>query len=441
MLLASTRDEAEDLVDKYTGLSGTAHIARLARDIACLRYGWQPGATGERQRVFVFSGGLTSKVAKKYGLYKVLGDGSMKYQKDRTDHRHHALDAMVISYLRQWTRDKNKTEFFRFPKGIDADYFRLALSKVYPHYITRVKPAIAEQPKSRRDVNKKEFKNISKDPQERGQLYTNKSESGKGTSQHGYIFYKNAKGKVRAKTVHAFRSPYAAMKEVEKKSAEIIGMFYPGKSVFLPGETQVTGTKLGRVARLKFGAHQIVKLQKDTVIESVESREKQPADDNSASARYRIKRGELKKIKICNELLQRKPFDLNEFSVHKDLSLTGNYRLDDSARALANCEIVNTDTGEVETVKFSKLVQHLDKVGWGDALDENDVVAIDHIHKGYINEVTNDWKPRQNIPEGRYLIKGFRNSGNSMELVAQDGTVYRLQSNQLDRFAIDRSEN
>jgi len=144
LLLASTRDEAEELIDKYTGLSGTAHIARLARDITCLRFGWQPGAAGEEQRVFVFSGGLTSKVAKKYQLYRALGDGSLKYQKDRSDHRHHALDAMVTSYLRQWARDKSKTEFFKFPRGINVDYFREALSNVYPHYITRVKPAIAE---------------------------------------------------------------------------------------------------------------------------------------------------------------------------------------------------------------------------------------------------------------------------------------------------------
>jgi len=441
LLLASTRDEAEELVEKYTGLSGTAHIARLARDIACLRYGWQPGASGEEQRVFVFSGGLTSKVAKKYGLYEALGDGSMKYQKDRTDHRHHALDAMVISYLRQWTRDKNKTEFFRFPKGIDADYFRLALSKVYPHYITRVKPAIAEQPKSRRKMNKKEFKNLSKDPDERGQWYTNKSESGKGTAQHGYIFYKDAKGKVCAKTVHAFRSPYAAMKEVEKKSDEILGLLHPGKSVFLPGETQVTGTKLGGNARLKFGEYEIVRLQKDTVIRSVEPRLEQPEGDGSTSNRYRIARTKLAKIAVCNELMRGDSFDLNEFSVSREQNLTGNYRVDNSARDLANCVIVNTDTGEMTEAHLFKLVQHLDKAREDDALEKGDVIAIGSAHATYIREAKADDLPRQKLPSGHYLIKGFRNNGYSTELVAQDGTVYRLQSNQLDRFAIDRPES
>jgi len=440
LLLASTREEAEELVEKYTGLSGTAHIARLARDIACLRYGWQPGAVGEQQRVFVFSGGLTSKVAKKYGIYKALGDGSMKYQKDRSDHRHHALDAMVISYLRQWTRDKNKTEFFKFPPGIDVDYFREALSDVYPHYITRVKPAIAEQPKSRIDVNKKEFKNISKDPDERGQWYTNKSESGKGTSQHGYIFYKDDKGKVCAKTVHAFRSPYAAKKEVEKKSSEIIGLLHQGKSIFLPGETQVTGTKLGRNAWLKFGEYEIVKLQEKTVIRFVGSRHEQTEADSSVSNRYRIDRAKLEKVRICNELMLGKSFDLDEFIVHKELSLTGNYRVDNSTCDSANCVIVNTDTGEeITEVNFFKLVQHLDKIRRGDALEENNTVTIGNIHATYIKGVKADDLPRQNLPEGHYLIKGF--SGKKVQLVAQDGTVYRIQSNQLDRFIIDRLEN
>ena len=442
LLLASTREEAEEHVEKYTGLSGTAHIARLARDIACLRYGWQPGAADEQQRVFVFSGGLTSKVAKKYGLYKTLGDGSKKYQKDRTDHRHHALDAMVISYLRQWTRDTNKTEFFRFPKGIDADYFRHALSKVYPHYITRVKPAIAEQPKSRIEVNKKEFKNISKDPEERGQWYTNKSESGKGTSQHGYIFYKDDKGKVCAKTIHGFRSPYAARKEVEKKSSQIIGFLHQGKSIFLPSEKQVTGTKLGRNARLRYGEYKIIKLQKkETIISSVEPRFEQTKSDGSTSNRYRIPLAKLEKIKICNKLMLGELFDLYKFTVHKDLILTGNYQVDISKSNLANYVIASTKPSEpaeepVE-VKFSRLVSHLHKNGWGGTLQEGDTVAINNIHKSYINEVTDDLEPHQKLPEGRYLVKGFRNNGMAMKLVAQDGTVYRIQSNQLEYFTSD----
>ena len=189
LLLASTREEAAGLVEKYTGLSGTAHIARIARDIVCLRFGWQPGEKGKQQRVFVFSGGLTSKVAKKYDLYQALGDGSKRNQKDRSDHRHHALDAMVISYLREWARDKDKTAFFKFPKDINAAYFSEKLKEVYPHYVTRIQTALAEQPKRNREsgkhkMNVKEYKNISKDRDERGQWYGNKKSKKKKREAH-----------------------------------------------------------------------------------------------------------------------------------------------------------------------------------------------------------------------------------------------------------------
>jgi len=132
---------------------------------------------------------------------------------------------------------------------------------------------------------------------------------------------------------------------------------------------------------------------------------------------------------------------LNEFPVSKKQNLTGNYQVDNSTHDFANCVIVNTDTGEMTEANFFKLVQHLDQNRRGDALNENDVIAINHIHKDYINEVTNDWEPRKNLPEGRYLIKGFRNSGNSMELVSQNGTVYRVQSSQLGKFTIDHLED
>ena len=98
-----------ELIEKYTALHATSYIARLARDIACLTFDWQPGAKGEKQKIFVSSGAITSRIAREYGLYKVLGSGKLTYEKDREDNRHHALDAMIISYLRQYTRDEDKS--------------------------------------------------------------------------------------------------------------------------------------------------------------------------------------------------------------------------------------------------------------------------------------------------------------------------------------------
>ena len=434
LLLASTREEAESLVEKYTGLSGTAYIARLARDIVCLQFGWQPGEKGEQQRVFVFSGGQTSKFSKKYKLYKVLGDGNREYQKDRSDHRHHALDAMVISYLRQWTRDKSKADFFKFPKGIDASYFAEKLKNVNPHYITKMRPALAEQPKRHRidgknKMNVKEFKNISKDPDERGQWYTNKSETGKGTSQHGYLFYKDDKEKVCHKTIHSFRSPHAMRKEVEKKASQILGLFYSGKRIHLRSQNRIKATQLGRKdARIKYGEYEIIKPnKKEIIIGNVQQQHNQSTDKNSTD-RHRIPRLDLKKIRVCNELMHGKSFDLNKFFVNKDKNLTGNYKVDNNNSDFSNFTITNTRTDEKEDVGVDRLVTDIVENNWLNDLKEKDIVTINKNHRTYISNVKTDDMPKQSLPEGYYLIQGFGSGGEKVCLVSQNGTVYQINS-------------
>ncbi len=424
LLLASTREETESLIDKYTSLAGTAYIARLARDIVCLRFGWQPGAKGEQQRIFVVSGGLTSKVAKKYKLYQALGDGSKHYQKDRSDHRHHALDAMVISYLREWARDKNKTEFFKFPKGIDATYFAEKLESVNPRYVTRIPPAIAKQPIRSRStgknkMNMKEFKNISKDSDERGQWYTNKSKAGKGTSQHGYLFYKDKQGIVCSKTIHSFRSRYQSEKEVEKKASEMLGLFYSGLLITLPSQSKITATQLGRDARLKFGEYEISKRNKGEIIIVGKN-------GDGSTGRYRISSVNLEKIRICNELMTEKSLELVDFRVKKGDILNGRYKVDPERSDHRYFTIVNTEGGEEEFIKSNRLVNHLIKQESTNQILENATVAINRNHMDYIDKVTADDIPKQNLPEGQYQIKKF--SGDIVHLISQNGTIYRLNS-------------
>ena len=440
LLLASTREEVEELVEKYTGLAGTAHIARLARDIVCLRFGWQPGAKGEQQRIFVISGGLTSKVAKKYELYKALGDGTKKYQKDRSDHRHHALDAMVISYLPQWARDKNKRGFFKFPKGIDANYFGEKLNGVFPRYITRMRPAIAEQPKSKKDVNKKEFKNISKDHDERGQWYTNKKKKDEGTSQHGYLFYKDKQGKLCSKTIHSFRSRYQSEKEVEKKASEILGFFYRDKSIFLPAQSKITATQLGRDVRLKYGEYEIIKINKNEIIIRDKKQRQDQSEDDDSVGRYRIPSVNLDKIRICNELMRGKSFDLAKFSVNKGKTLTGNYKVNSSDSDSQDFVITNTQTDEKELVKFAALVKHVYEQHWLDAFTKKDIVKVDATHRIYLNKVATDDIPKQNLSEGYYQIKKFQSGGAIVNLIGQNGTVYRLSSQILQHITLVRDD-
>ena len=447
LLLASTRKEAESLIDKYTSLAGTAYIARLARDIVCLRFGWQPGAKDEQQRIFVVSGGLTSKVAKKYKLYQALGDGSKPHEKDRSDHRHHALDAMVISYLREWARDKNKTEFFKFPKGIDATYFAEKLESVNPRYVTRISPAVGASPgalriKSSKKViitktqkgkkeehNKNEYHNISKDSDERGQWYTNKSEIGKGTSQHGYLFYKDDKENVCHKTIHSFRSRYQSKKEVEKKASEIIGLFYPGLLISLPGQSKITTTQLGRDTRLKFSEYEVSKINKNEIIIVNKKQQPDQSEGDGSMGRYRILSVNLEKIRICNELMNGKSFDLAKFSVNKEETLTGNYKVDSNDLNLKDVIITNTQTGDEKLVKFAALVKHFAEQDWLGRFVEKDIVKVDASHRIYLSKVKTDDIPKQNLPEGHYQIKGFgSHGGKTVKLVAQNGTVYQMNS-------------
>jgi CRISPR-associated endonuclease Csn1 len=67
-----------------------------------------------------------------------------KKVKNREDKRHHALDAMVLTYIPQWARDPQKEGFFRFPKGFRDDFGRENFQKIREHFqkqIDRVTPA------------------------------------------------------------------------------------------------------------------------------------------------------------------------------------------------------------------------------------------------------------------------------------------------------------
>jgi hypothetical protein len=157
--------DAEMLVSRYTPLAETAWITRLAQTIASLHFGWANGndATGTK-RVVVISGGLTGRVRRKYFLNSLLGSDraldekittvldqlaalrtsplpreevkekrrelrdelselGKQAEKDRSDKRHHALDAMVLSFLEGWVNDPKREEEFRFTVLGDAPAF------------------------------------------------------------------------------------------------------------------------------------------------------------------------------------------------------------------------------------------------------------------------------------------------------------------------------
>jgi CRISPR-associated endonuclease Csn1 len=141
--------DAATLVDKYTALAETAWISKLAQAILDLQFGWRNGVDGEgRKRVTVVSGGLTGRIRRKYGLNRILNPDAKTEEeaekKNRSDDRHHALDAMVISFIPGWMRDASKRGFFKFPEGIHRESLAREISEVIPKKVCFEKAALAE---------------------------------------------------------------------------------------------------------------------------------------------------------------------------------------------------------------------------------------------------------------------------------------------------------
>lgn len=115
-LVASLKDKA--LLDRFTvsseeqlqefsnrHLSDTRYISKLAADFAEQVYGGRdaaiPWEDRNRRCVYASSGALTAELRKRWGLNAVLKEPGIAESrldgKSRTDHRHHAIDAIVIA--------------------------------------------------------------------------------------------------------------------------------------------------------------------------------------------------------------------------------------------------------------------------------------------------------------------------------------------------------
>ena len=143
-----TAPDAETLVQKYTAFAETAWISKLAQSIIGLRFGWPGGIANGERKVIIISGGLTGRIRRKYKLNSLLNPDATSEEeaeiKNRNDDRHHALDAMVISFIPNWARNSKFTGFFRFPDGIHRELFRKEIDEVIPQNVCFEKPVLAE---------------------------------------------------------------------------------------------------------------------------------------------------------------------------------------------------------------------------------------------------------------------------------------------------------
>lgn len=213
ILTTKSQEEAAEMVQNKTSLQETAWIAKLARTLVCLKFGWRLDAQDQEKRVVVVTGSVTNRVASRYKLYSLLG-GEQRVQKladeaakirdamakvdaaadeeiekvgdelvknwkhikkrkgdtiwdrgyliwhlrrlqianddainekDRKDDRHHALDAMVLSFLPHWAGDPGKSLFFGLPpkKNWLGEFGRI-LNGLYPEVLITAPPKLEQ---------------------------------------------------------------------------------------------------------------------------------------------------------------------------------------------------------------------------------------------------------------------------------------------------------
>jgi CRISPR-associated endonuclease Csn1 len=155
---------AQELVEKYTALAETAWISKLAQALISIHFGWNKGNDEGKRRVTIVSGGLTGRIRRKYRLNSILNptakDEEEAEKKNRDDDRHHALDAMVISFIPNWARDAKKENFFRFPEEIHKNakaFFGNAIISVVPENIAFEKAQLEETSYGIRKIDGKMF--------------------------------------------------------------------------------------------------------------------------------------------------------------------------------------------------------------------------------------------------------------------------------------------
>jgi CRISPR-associated endonuclease Csn1 len=101
--LISKEEQLQDFSNRH--LSDTRYISKLATEFAEQLYGGRdatiPWEDRNHRCVYASSGGLTAELRKRWGLNSVLKESgtteSRPDGKSRTDHRHHAVDAIVIA--------------------------------------------------------------------------------------------------------------------------------------------------------------------------------------------------------------------------------------------------------------------------------------------------------------------------------------------------------
>ncbi len=159
----------EEREERFAGnqLCDTAYMSKKAKELlqeVC-------------PKVRVSKGGVTSILRTRWKLNTILGDDQEKGYKNRNDHRHHSVDALIIAateqkhvkaindwHAKRWTKERL---YFQAPWGNFAEDARKKVSKLLVHH-QRPKPIITTR---KHKVKKGKHIYVSKGNSVRGQLH------------------------------------------------------------------------------------------------------------------------------------------------------------------------------------------------------------------------------------------------------------------------------
>ncbi|MBI1357682.1 MAG: type II CRISPR RNA-guided endonuclease Cas9 [Acidobacteria bacterium] len=137
-------ESPEVQLDDFTErqLNDTRYASKLAGDYLGLLFGGRVDP-GNKKRVQVSAGGLTARLRAEWGLNGLLDDGDTKNGgrdiKTRDDHRHHAVDALVIAL----TEERTIQQMARAAERAEEQHRRrLDLAAPWPNFVQHVREAV-----------------------------------------------------------------------------------------------------------------------------------------------------------------------------------------------------------------------------------------------------------------------------------------------------------
>ena len=134
-LLTSPPEVCAKLIESYNGLAETSYISKIAQQITALMFDWEMQESGEKRHLFVNNGSSTAAIRKRYGLNSFLGNPG---EKNRKNDKHHALDAICISYSRDFKYDRSLRK--DVIKDFNPQKVKEVIDSIMPYPYTNKKP-------------------------------------------------------------------------------------------------------------------------------------------------------------------------------------------------------------------------------------------------------------------------------------------------------------